>query len=105
MLGDVLLASGKVVSEQQVEHFARCGGIVRRDADEAARFRVHRGFPHHVRLVLAQTLGALDEDFLALQLFEDSRLFGFVEGEIALVAIGDLVERRLRDIDGTAWSG
>ena len=99
MLRDVFLAAGEVVSEQQVEHLARCGGFIRRDADEAARFRVHGGLPHHVRLVLAQTLGALDEDLLALELFEDSRLFGLVEGKIALVAIGDLVERRLRDID------
>ena len=32
VLRDVFLAAGEVVSEQQVEHLARCGGFLRRDA-------------------------------------------------------------------------
>ena len=88
-----------VFTEEEVEDPRsgfRFGG---HDADETAGVRVHGGHPHHLRVVLAETLGALEGGFLAVQLREDVRLFLFGVGKPGLAAGGDLVEGGLGDVD------
>src|SRR5699024_5998012 len=65
----------------------------------AAALGVHGGQPHHLRVVFAQTFGALDGVLFIPDLFEEGRLFGLGVGKAGLVFRVDLVQGRLRDID------
>ena len=98
-VGDVLLPALEVVPLQELEHVVgglRVGG---HDLDEPPGLRVHGGQPHHVRVVLAQALGAVYLDLLALQLLDDLALLLLGVGEPGLLPAGDLEERGLGDID------
>ena len=67
--------------------------------DQAARLGVHGGEPHHVRIVLTKTLGAVDGAFLVADLGQDGVLLELGVGEVGLFLAVDLVERRLGDVD------
>ncbi len=103
ILRDVVLSAGQVIAQQQVKYPGRLLGLLRQHPDEPPRLRLHGGQPHHLRVVLAQSLGALDIDLLALQLFQDIRLLLLRVGEPGLFAgllfAGDLEQGRLGDID------
>ena len=99
MLCDVLLASGEVIAQQQVEHAGGLLHIGGQHLDEAAALRVHGGQPHHLRVVLTQTFRALDGVFLLADLLQERRLLRLGVSEIGAVFGGDLVQRRLRDVD------
>ena len=100
---NVLLAAGEVVPQQQVKDPGRLLRVVRQHLHQTAGLRIHGGHPHHLRVVLTKTLGALDADLFAGQLPEDIRLLLLGIGEPrflrALFPAGDLKQRRFRDID------
>ena len=96
---NIFFATLQVVSQQQVKHPGRFLHVRGQHLDQAAALGVHGGQPHHLGVVLAQTFRALDGVFLIADLLEECCLLGFRVGEIGAVFRGDLVQRRLRDID------
>ena len=98
VLGDVTLAARLVVTQQQVEHGLHLGDVLGFYLDQAARLGVHGGEPHHVRIVLTKTLGAVDRALLVANLLEDAVLLELGVGKVGLLFAVDLVERRLGDI-------
>ena len=101
VLGDMALAARLVVAQQQVEHGFHLGDVLGLHLDQAARLGVHGSEPHHVRVVLTKTLGAVDRAFLVADLFEDAVFFELGVGKVGLLFAVDLVERRLGDIHVT----
>ena len=93
------LSTGQVVPQQQIEHH-RCGGrLLRHDLDEPSGGRIHGGHPHHVRLVLTQTLGTLDGDLFPRQLAGHNVIFLLIRvGKPSLLLIIDLIQGRFGDI-------
>ena len=67
--------------------------------DEAARFGIHRCQPHHLGVVLAETLRAVDLVTLALKVFDDVVFLLVGVGEPRLFAAGDLEKRRFGDVN------
>ena len=98
MLRDVLLAASQVVTQQQVEHAGRFFHIRRLYLDQAAALRVHGGQPHHLRVVLAQTFGALDRVFFVTDLLQEGGLLRLGVGKVGVVLGVDLVQRRFRNV-------
>ena len=99
ILRDVVLSPSQVVAQQQVEDPRRLLCVLRQDADQPPRLRAHGGHPHHLGVVFAEALGAVDGELPALELLDDLGLLRVGVGEPRLVLAGDLIEGRLRDID------
>ena len=93
VLGDMALAACLVVAQQKVEHGLHLGDVLGLHLDQAARLGVHGGEPHHVRIVLTKTLGAVDRALLVADLFEDAVLLELGVGKVGLLFAVDLVER------------
>ena len=98
VLGDMALAARLVVAQQQVEHGLHLGDVLGLHLDQTTRLGVHGGEPHHVRIVLTKTLGAVDGALLVANLLEDAVLLELGVGKVGLLFAVDLVERRLGDI-------
>ena len=64
----------KIITQKHVKHFKCFLFILGHDADQSSGGGMHGGTGHHLRLVFAETLGAVDGELLALQLLEDGRL-------------------------------
>ena len=88
----MVLAALEVVAQEEVEDLCGALHVLGHDLDEPTGLRVHGGEPHHVRLVLAQALGALDGVLLPLQLGEDIGLLRLVIGKPGLVLAANLVQ-------------
>ena len=101
VLGDMALAARLVVAQQQVEHGFHLGDVLGLHLDQATRLGVHGGEPHHVRVVLTKTLGAVDGALLVANLLEDAVLLELGVGKVGLLFAVDLVERRFGDIHVT----
>ena len=99
VLGDMALAACLVVAQQKVEHGFHLGDVFGLHLDQATCLGVHGGEPHHVRVVLTKTLGAVDGALLVANLLEDAVLLELGVGKVGLLFAVDLVERRLGDID------
>ena len=99
VFGDEALSVLDRVSEERFKHFCRFLGIGGADGDEAAGCGTHGGLPHHIGLVLAKSLGALEGVFLALELFEYLRLFKFVICEEYLLLVLLALDRYLKEGD------
>ena len=95
----MVLAALQIVAEEQIEYLRGRLRVLGHDLDETARFGVHGRQPHHLRVVLAEALGAVDLIALALKRFHDVVLLLVGVGEPRLVAAVDLKERRFRDVD------
>ena len=89
----------QIVAQQEVKDLGGAFHILGHHPDETAGLGVHGGQPHHVRLVLAQALGAVDLVFLPLQFLDDVVLLLVGIGKPGLLTAVDLKKRRLRDID------
>ena len=98
VLGDMALAACLVVAQQQVEHSFHPGDVLGLHLDQTTRLGVHGSEPHHVRIVLTKTLGAVDGTLLVADLLEDAVLLELGVGKVGLLFAVDLVERRLGDI-------
>ena len=99
VFGDVVFAALEVVAEEEVEDLHRAFHVLGHDLDEAAGGGVHGGHPHHLGVVFAEALGAVDGELPALELLDDLGLLRVGVGEPRLVLAGDLIKGRLRDID------
>ena len=103
---DMSLTSGKILAEKKIEYICHLPGIFRIDPDEPSRLRVHGRLPHHLRLVLTETLGSLKSNICTLgKLTKDIGLLFLVKCEeglvfriLALLVISDLKKRRFGDI-------
>ena len=95
----MVFPSLEIIAEEQIEHLLRQGHILGHDLDEPPCGGVHRRHPHHLRVVLTETLGAVDRDLLALERFQNFRLLALGIGKPCLILAADLIERRFRDID------
>ena len=96
--GDVLLASGEIIAEQQVKASGHQLSVLGHDPYETARLGVHRRHPHHVRIVLAETFAAADAGLRAVERVDYLGLLAVGVGKIGLALALYLVERRLRDV-------
>ena len=95
----MVFAALEVVAEEEVEDLHGAFHVLGHDLDEAAGGGVHGGHPHHLWVVFAEALGAVDGELLALELLDDLGLLRVGVGEPRLVLAGDLIKGRLRDID------
>ncbi|CDC68065.1 uncharacterized protein BN503_01068 [Oscillibacter sp. CAG:155] len=95
----MVLAALEVVAQKQIEDLRRALHILGHHPDQAAGLGVHGGQPHHIRLVFAKALGAVDLVLLALQLLDNVVFLLVGVCKPGLAAAVDLKERRLRDID------
>ncbi len=93
------LTALQVIAQQQVKHRRGTLGIGGQNLDQAAAFGAHRGQPHHLGVILAQTFGALYRVLFALNAAQDVCLFRLGIGEEGLVLRVDFVQRRFRNID------
>ena len=89
----MLLAALQVIAQQQVKDGGRALGIGGQYLDQTAALGAHRGQPHHLGVVLAQTFGALDRVLFALNAAQDIGLFRLGVGEEGLILRVDLVQR------------
>ena len=60
VIRDMRFARRQIVAQQHIEHPGSLLRRVRLDFDEPSRGGIHRGEVHHVRVVFAKALGALD---------------------------------------------
>lgn len=81
------LPGREVVAEERVEHLRRRRGVGGGDTDEPSCGGVHGGFGHHLRLVFAETLGALQIVLLIAEGFQDLLLFLLVICEIGVLLV------------------
>ena len=95
----MLFSAGEIVSEPEVKHLRCLLSVGRVNADKSAGCGIHRSQRHHVRIVFAESLGALYGEFGVFKLREDILLLLLVIREPRLVLRVYLIERRLRDID------
>ena len=65
----MVFPSLEIIAEEQIEHLLRQRDVLGHDLDEPPCGGVHRRHPHHLRVVLTETLGAVDRDLLALEYF------------------------------------
>ena len=94
----MLLAALQIIAQQQIEDLHRALHVLGHDLDESARGGVHGRHPHHLRVVFAKTLGAVDGELLALQLFDDLGFLRVRVGKPRLILARDLIQGRFRDI-------
>ena len=95
----MILAPLQIVAEQQIERARRRLRLLGHDLDEAARFGVHRRQPHHLRVVFAETLRAVDLVALALKVLDNVVFLLVRVGKPRLFAAGDLKERRFGNVN------
>ena len=95
----MVLASLQIVTQEEIKDLRRAGGVLRHHPDQPPGLRIHGGQPHHIRLVLAKALGAVDLVLLALQLFDDVVFLLVGVGKPGLAAAVDLKEGSLGDVD------
>ena len=98
VLRDMALAARLVAAQQKVEHGLHLGDVFGLHLDQTTRLGVHGGEPHHVRVVLTKTLGAVDGALLVADLLKNAVLLELGVGKVGLFFAVDLVERRLGDI-------
>ena len=92
-LGDVIFPALEGVAQQQIKGLCHALHILRHYLYEPARLRVHRGHPHHVRVVLTETLAAADARLRTLERIDDLRLLALGVGKIGLALGFYLVQR------------
>ena len=94
VIRDVALAALEVVAQEEVEDLGGALHVLGHDLDEPPGGGGHGGQGHHLRVVLAQTLGALDLILLPGKLsdFVVLLLVGVGEEGIGHVLAGDLVQ-------------
>ena len=97
VFGNELLTCGEVVAKQSVKHDLGGGGIGGGNRDETSCLGVHGGHPHHVGIVFAKTLGALQGVTLMSNLFENLCLFELVKSKEFLILGGDFEQGSLCD--------
>ena len=78
----MLFSAGEIVAEQKIENARRFVGVLGHDADEPPGLGVHCGEPHHLRVVFAQALGALEIVFFLADPAEDISLFRLMKKKL-----------------------
>ena len=96
---DKFLTRREIVAKERIEDLLGKGGIGGSHRDKSTGFGVHRCLPHHLGLIFAKSLGALEGILLITEALDDLCLFEFIVSEIYFILAGYLKERRLCDKD------
>ena len=99
VLLDELAARLDLVAHEDREELIGFLGILHLDAQHRAALGIHGRFPELLRIHLAKAFVALDGNAVAADLVELARELVITVGVPVLLALADLIERRLSDVD------